>query len=870
MTPPRVPKTLVRWFAARGDRAAIIGDLDEEFARRAAAGPLRARWWYWTQALASIPAALGMRWRRAALFVDLGGDVRRALRVLRREPAFAGAAIVTLALGSGITTGVVSVVEAILLRPLPYANGDRIYAIQESDAVRSGASVSWWDFIDLSERLHAFSAIAGYSGGSRTLTGVGAAERLPAIQVTSRFFEVLGVTPALGRVFNPSDAVRGAAPVVVLSDGAWRRRLGADPAAVGRTIVLGGQAHTIVGVLPRTFVFPPRADPEVWLPLRPSAAEESRRYLHFVDVIASRRPDVSARTAADDVRAAATAWKGSSDAWHASTGLRAVALRDDMVAGVRPALLVLLGAALLVLFAAATNVSGLVLARASGRAHEAGVRVALGATTLRLVRQVVVEALCLGAAGSALGLLLGSWAVSRFAAVTPARFRAVLPYADNLSVSPRAVAVTVLLTGVAVVVASIVPALRSARHTNVLVTGVRATAGRAETRLRGVLVAAQLALAVVLLAGTALLGRSVVKLTKVSTGFEIAGLVAGRLNFPPGRYESPEAMIAAIDRILDKVRAVPGVRGAEAINQLPLTGIGHSGDFTIAGRASTPSSNPLIRDVTPGYFALMGIPLMEGRRIQPSDTRSAPRVVVVNRTLARHYFPEGDAIGHRIVFEFFNGRPQWTIVGVVGDERFGDLDRDMSPVVYFPYAQDPEGSFGLVVRAAAPETAGEALRAAIADVEPELPLYGLRTLERMAAESNAMFLRAIVTRLLAWFSLAALMLGGVGVYGVLSEAMTARTREIGVRMALGATRGGIARLVFAAGAMPALLGLAAGAALTAAAAPALRGLLFGVTLLDIPSLAGVAGLLGAVTLAACVMPAWRAVRLPVTTALRSE
>jgi predicted permease len=870
MTPPRVPRTLVRWLAAREDRAAIIGDLDEEFARRAAAGPAPARWWYWTQALASIPAAVGMRWRRAALLVDLGGDVRRAVRVLRREPGFAAAAIVTMALGAGITTGVVSVVEAILLRPLPYANGDRIYAIQETDTVRSGADVSWWDFNDLSARLRGFSAVAAYSGGSRTLTGAGPAERLPAIEITPRFFEVLGVTPALGRGFNAADAVRGAAPVVVLSDAAWRRRFGADPAALGRAIVLSGQAHTIVGVLPRTFVFPPRGDPEVWLPLRPSPAQESRRYLHFLNVIASRHPDVSVQAAAGDVRAAAIAWQGSGDAWHASTGLRAVAFRDDMVAGVRPALLVLFGAALLVLLAAATNVSGLVLARASGRAREIGVRAALGATTLRLARQLVVEALCLGAAGSALGLLLGSWAVSTFAAITPARFRAVLPYADNLSVSPRAAAVSILLTGVAVVVAGIVPALRSARHTNVLVTGVRATAGRAETRMRGVLVAAQLALAVVLVAGTALLGRSVVKLTKVSTGFEIAGLVSGRLNFPAGRYESRDAMVATVDRILESVRAAPGVRGAEVINQLPLTGTGNTGDFTIVGRASTPSSDPLIRDVTPGYFGLMGIPLVQGRRIQPSDTHAAPRVVVVNRTLAQFYFPDGDAIGHRIVFEFFDGRPRWTIVGVVGDERFGDLDRPMSPVVYFPYAQDPEGGFSLVVRAAAPEAAGDTLRAAIAAIDPELPLYGLRTLERTAAESNAMFLRAIVTRLLAWFSFAALLLGGVGVYGVLSESMTARTREIGVRMALGATRGGIARLVFTAGAMPAFIGLAAGAALTAAAAPALRSLLFGVTLLDIPSLLAVAGLLGTVTLVACAMPAWRAVRLPVTTALRSE
>jgi predicted permease len=869
VTSPRIPRTLVRWLAAREDRAVIIGDLDEEFAQRAQASPSGARGWYWRQALASIPSAMQLRWRRASPLADLGGDVRRALCLLRRQPGFAVAATVTMALGAGITTGVVSVVEAVLLRPLPYANGDRVYAVQEINDGRRGKSFSWSDYVDLSGRLHAFSPIAGYSGASRTLTGVGAPERLPAIEVTPTFFDVLGVTPAIGRAFTASDAVDGAAPVVILSDGAWTRRFESDPAAVGRVITLSGEQFTVVGVLPRTFVFPPRADPELWLPLRPSKPQEARPYLHFMDVLAARRPDVSAAVAGDDLRTAARAWNGSGNAWHATTALVAVSLRDDMVASVRPALLVLLGAALLVLLASSASVSGLVLARASGRTREVGVRSALGATTFRLVRQLMVEAMCLGVFGAGLGLLLGSWAVTTFSAITPARFRLVLPYADHVTVSPRAAALSLALTVAAVIVASIAPALRSARGSNPLAAGVRVTAGRAETRLRGALVAAQIALAVVLLAGAALVGRSVLKLTRVSPGFEINGLVAGRLSLP-ARYVGREATVTAVDRILERVRAEPGIIGAEAINQLPLTGSGNTGDFKIVGRAVTESSNPLIRDVTVGYFALMKTPLFEGRTFLPSDTRATPRVVAVNRTLSRRYFPDGDAIGHRIVFEFFDGRPEWTIVGVVGDEQFDDLDHPMAPVVYFPFAQDPESAFSLIVRSSTPGTAGASMRAAIAEIDSELPLYGLRTLDQTAAESNAMFLRAIVTRLLAWFSLAALVLGGVGVYGVLSEAMAARTREIGVRLALGATRGGIARLVLTAGAMPAIAGLAAGALLTAAAAPALRSLLFGVTPLDLPSLAAVAGLLGGVTLLACAMPAWRAMRLPVTTALRSE
>ena len=468
------------------------------------------------------------------------------------------------------------------------------------------------------------------------------------------------------------------------------------------------------------------------------------------------------------------------------------------------------------------------------------------------------------------GLLVGSWGVTTFSTITPARFRLILPYADHLTVSARAAVLSVALTVAAVIIASLAPALRAARRTNPLATGVRATAGRAETRLRRALVTAQIALAVVLLAGATLIGRSVLNLMRVSPGFEIDGLAAGRVSLP-ARYDGRrDAMAAVADRLLERVRTTPGIIGAAVINQMPLTGAGHSGDFRIVGRATTASLNPLIRDVSPGYFALLRLPVFEGRTFLPSDTRGSQRVVAVNRTLARHYFPEGDAIGQRIVYEFFDGRPEWTIVGVVGDEQFGELDRPMAPVVYFPFAQDPEPAFSIVVRASRPDAAGGSLRAAVAAVDPELPVYGVRTFEQAASESNAMFLRALVMRLLAWFSLAAVLLGAIGVYGVLSEAMTARTCEIGVRMALGATRVGIARLVFTAGAIPALIGLAAGAALTAAAAPALRSLLFGVTLLDIPSMAAVAGLLGAVTLVACAVPAWRAVRVPVTTALRSE
>jgi putative ABC transport system permease protein len=847
----------------------MIGDLDEEFRLRAAPPRRGAAAWYWRQAFASMPGALRLRWQRAAPLTDLRGDVRRALRMLARHPGFAAAAIATMALGSGITTGVVSIVEAVLVRPLPYPNGGRVMAIQEHDGTRQGRSMSWRDFAELSGALTSFAALAGYTGGSRTLTTASSAERVLAIGVTSRFFEVLGVRPVLGRDFNGADTIRGAAPVVILTNDAWRRRFGSDPAALGRTVMLSGVAHTIVGVLPPDFTFPPRGDPELWLPFTPSAEQVARPYWHFLDVIGSRRSGVAAAAANEELRTRAERWHASGDQWHATTGLGSIGLRDEMVAGVRPALLVLLGAALIVLLAAAVNVSGLVLARAATRAREVGVRAALGASRWRLIRSLLVEAFSIALFGASAGLMLAAWAVATVGATIPLRFRAALPYADQLGVSPLAAAVSVGVTILAVLLAGIAPAF-GMRTSNPIAPGSRSTGGRSEARLRTVLVAAQVALAVVLLSGAALIARSVLKLGRVSPGFAVDGLVVGRINFPGGRYDDRVAMVAGAERILEAIRALPGVHGAEVINQLPLTGRGNTGDFSIVGRAETPSTDPLIRDVTPGYFRVMGIPLLEGRGIEPGDKAGATRVVVINKTLAHLAFGDTPPIGQRIRFEFFSGRPEWTIVGIVGDEQFDGLDRPMSGVVYFPFAQDPEGSFGIVVRAASPSAIVPSLRSAVASVDRELPLFGVQTMTRIAADSNAVFLRRLVTRLLAWFAGAALLLAGIGVYGVLAEAIASRTKEIGLRLALGATRRNIAALTVATGLAPGAIGVVTGVALSILAAPAMRSLLFGVGAIDVPSLAAVCAIVALVALAACAIPTRRAIGVPVASALRQD
>ena len=348
MTPPRLPRWLLGAAAPATHRGVMLGDLDEEYRARATSGH-RMNAWYWRQALASVPAALTLRLRQAAPLADVSGDVRLALRLLRRQPGFALAAVVTMTLGAGITTGVSSIVDAVLLRPLPYANADRVYAVRESDGTRHGSTLSWADFVEVSTTLRSYAALSAYNGGSRTLLGAGAAERLPAITVTPRFFAVLGVTPALGRDFTAADALRGAAPVVILSDRTWRRRFAADPSIVGRSVILSGEPFTVVGVLPRTFIFPQRADPELFMPLRPSQAQEDRPYLHFLDVLGVLAPGVTPAQAAEELAARTREWNSHGPAWHATTQLHAVSLRDDIVGRVRPALLVLLGASLLVL-----------------------------------------------------------------------------------------------------------------------------------------------------------------------------------------------------------------------------------------------------------------------------------------------------------------------------------------------------------------------------------------------------------------------------------------------------------------------------------------------------------------------------------------
>jgi predicted permease len=877
--PPRVARWLLGAVLPARDRRVILDDLEADCERRLAAGGSRlgARAYYWAQALRSLPSAWRLRrsagrprrsWRPHA---ELAQDVRYAVRRLRREPAFALAVLMTLGGGVAVTAASASVAHAVLLRPLPYESPDRLVRVAEFDRRRDASSgnVSWPDFLDYQARSASLQALAGHTGGSRTLTGAGAADRVTMAEVTTNFFDVLGVRPAVGRLFGPGDAVPQSAPVVVLTDGAWRRRFGADPSIVGRQIRLSGQAATVIGVLPRAFVFPPRGRAEFWLPARPSLAQVERRYFHWLDAVGRLAPGVSVETAAAELSAIARDFALVDPEFHPSADARVVPFARAVTGDVRPTLILVTVASLLMLLVACANVGGLAAARAAARRREVDVRAALGAGRFRLARQFLAEGLVLGMPAIAAGVAAGQWLLVWFVGSMPEAQRLALPHLGNPSLDPR----VTLAIGAGALAASALAGM-------VPLTGLRSRSrvgwregiggGRMERRLQSVVVGGQIAVAVVLLTGGVLMVRTMTRLAERSPGFDPSNVFTARVTFAGQRYQHPEAMFAFHDDLLRRVRALPGVRAAATIDQAPLSGQGNSGTFRIRGDATEASHETKVRTASAGYFGAIGLAFEAGRPFARTGGAGGPLEVVVNRALADRVFG-GRAIGARISFPFFDGQPDWEIVGVVGDEQVDQIDSEMSSIVYFDYARSPENGFTLVIRTSDDPAAVQApLRALVASLDPDAPVFAERTLEDALSTSVAVYRRRIVLGLVGTFATASLALAMVGLFGSVARGVAARTREIGIRLTLGASRrsvmGGVLRRVAATAAG----GLAVGLAGAVLFARALSGLLFGVVPGDPSTYALVAALLLAAIAAACAMPVRRAIRIDPAAALRAD
>ena len=805
-----------------------------------------------------------------------------ALRRLLRTPGFSLVVLLTLALGIGANTAVFSAVAAVLLRPLPYREPERLLVVDHHYPSLKGllAGVSAPGFIDYRDRVRAFESAAVETRWGPNLTGAGDPERLGGSRVSGQFFAMLGVAPAIGRVLRPDEDAPGRERVVVLSDGFWRRRFGGDPGIVGRTLVLDGERHEVVGVMPPGFRDPFDRTAELWRPLAlaPEDFADSRRTNEFLAMTARLRTGVTSEEASASLRTVAEQLKTAyPDSYPPDWTLSATSLRDKGTGGIRPALLVLLAAVGCVLLIACANIASLLLARAAARSREVALRTALGAGRGHLLRQSLAESLVLAAGGGVLGVAVAALGVRGLGALSPDRFPAGEVRLDG-SVLAFATVVTVL-TGI---VFGMVPAFQ--RHAGglreSLQEGARGAAGdRRGQSVRRVLVVAEVALALVLLAGAGLLLKSFARVQGVDPGFQPAGVLTATLALPDVRYDTPDKRRAFVDEVLERVRAIPGVQAVGATSGMPFGRNGGTRSFRVEG-LELPPDQPQpwgdYRMVSPDYFAALRVPLRRGRVFSIADGPDAPRVAVVDEELARRYWPGADPIGKRISYgsmrDTISGEMvrRWIdIVGVVGHVKVEGLDADPRVQVYVPMRQTTSSSPELAVRTTGdPRRLLPAVRAAVQAVDPGQPLSQVATLDEMVEQSVGSRQLAVV--LLGLFAGLALLLASIGLYGLMSYAVAQRSREFGVRIALGAARRNVLVLVLRQGMQLALVGTGIGLAGALALTGLLRSQLYATEATDPATFAMVVVLLLGVALTATLVPALRAAGTEPMRALRQE
>jgi putative ABC transport system permease protein len=794
----------------------------------------------------------------------LAQDLRYGARLLRRSPGFTAAAVLTLALGIGANTAVFSVADAVFLRPLPFAEPERLAAVWLNGP---GHSISQASFVELREASRSLADVAAYSAWGFTLTGSGEPEMLKGARVSANLFRLLGARPALGRAFLPADGEPGRGQAALLGDGLWHRRFGADPKVLGRTITLNGESYTVIGVMPAGFHFPSRDFSDLWLPLAidPAAEEFKAGYLTLIGRMA---PGVTAAQATEEVRAIARRILEREPDGDTEESAPVVApLQAEMAGDLRPALLVLLAAVGSVLLIACVNVANLLLARASVRRQEIAVRLALGAGRRRLLRQLLTESVMLGVLGGAAGVLLALAGVGPLAEGVTAGS----PRLTEVAVDGRILLFALGTSLAAALTFGLVPALRSSApdlQDTLKEGGKSESANPARQRLRSSLVVAEIALALVLVAGAGLLIQSLWRLYSVDPGFRAEGVLSFRLS-PAFEGEDTAPRLAYYESVLERLAGLPEVEAAGAVHLTPLGGNNWNPSLRVEGRPVEALPSVDWRVATPGYFETLGIPHLAGRPFDSSDREGAPGVALVNQTFARQVFPGESPLGRR-VNTFFEGKDNWvTIVGVIGDVKHHGLATAPEPEMYRPYAQYPTTGMTVMLRVASdPLRLVPAVREAVWGIDADVPISEMVPLEEVVARSMAR--HRSVTVLLAVFAGIALLLGAVGIYGVMAYAVAHRRHELGIRLALGARPGQVLRLVLGQGMILAALGLAVGLPLSAAAARLLESLLFGVAPGDPFTLGGVALLLAVVALLASYHPARRALEVDPVQALRSE
>jgi predicted permease len=800
-------------------------------------------------------------------------NLRYTLRQVLRNPGFFAVAVAALALGIGANTAIFSAVEAVLLRPLPYAQPDRLVMVWE-DASYIGFALNTpapANYLDWKAQNKVFTDMAATRHTGAALTGDGVPEQLSGRKTTPNFFDVLGVQPVLGQPFTAEEDQTNA-KVAVISYGVWQRRYGGDASIIGRGIMLDGIKTRVVGVMPRNFFFHNR-DVDYWIPMAFTPEGWARRQSHFLTVVARLKPSVTLQLAQKDMeRVAAQLQRQYPE--NAQLGATVVAIQKDFEGDARSGLWVLQVASVFVLLIACSNLANLLLARSTARRREIAVRIALGATRGQIAGQLLTESLLLSIAGGALGLAIGQTCWNVFDGLVPAQVGE-----SGFQFNWRMVLFTAGISIAAGVLFGCAPALRAAAVPlkETLKEGGRTGESRAGLRLRDGLVVGQFALAFALLVGAGLMIQTIWNLRKQDLGFRADHLLTMGIVLPDTKYNSDEKNRGFRRAVVENVRGLPGVKAAGFASDAPFMTEGDTEGYTVEGEPRLPPgqyNDALYREVTPGYLETVGATVLDGRLLQDSDRAGGLRVVVVNEFLARRHWPGKSAVGKRIRFgdnEDETKNPWWTVAGVVRDIRERGLLFDMKPAIYVPITQmeKPDNSATLVVRTGSdPSSVFKSVEGAVWSVDPQQPVTRVRTMEQMIEENVADRTRPMV--LLGVFAGLALVLACLGVYGVLAYAVAQRTREIGVRMALGAKPVDVTRMILERGMKLSAMGLVVGAALAAALGALLQTLLFGVTPMAPGIYAGTAAALVLVAMLACVIPAQRAARVDPAVALRNE
>ncbi|MEO8483079.1 MAG: ABC transporter permease [Acidobacteriota bacterium] len=812
--------------------------------------------------------------RRLPLIDVLRRDVRFASRQLRRSPGFAAAAILVLALGMASTVTILAFVDAALLRPLPYQQPTRLVDVTESVKQIPRDNLSYQDYLDWKRMNTVFAAFDAYTGSGFMMNTPSGARPVTAVRVTAGFFRTLGITPAIGRDFRDEEGQPGAAETVVLSHVAWQKYFGGQASILGQTITLDSAPHQVIGILPPQFEFAPAGTAEMWTPITTPRGCEQRRSCHNLYGVARLKDGVSIEAARAELVGIAARLEQQYPDSNRGQGAVVAPLSEVAAGNVRPALLLLLGGVVLLQVIACLNVSSLLLVRTDSRQRELAVRRAIGASRSRLAAQFTVEALVLVISGTALGLVAAWFVVPALVHLIPADLINRMPYLQSMDVSGRLIAGVAGIVTLSTLVLAVTPLVRLSRSDAIfsLAEGSRGSSGRTWRRLGARLVVVELIIAVVLLVGAGLLGRSAYRLMHAELGFEPTGLASIRLAAFGPRFEGHAAAVGLSRTIAEQVGRIPGVTAVGHTSVRPVSFNGNTTWIRIVGQPFNGEHNEVnYRQVSASYFETLKVQQIRGRRFADADDAAHPRVVMINQALQRRYFPNEDPIGQRIGNTGLTPDSIVEVVGVVADLREGGLDDEIWPAVYYPFNQDSDTSMALIVRTAVPPASIlPALDSIIRGIDPNIGTMSPTTIEDYIDASPSAYMHRSTAWLVAAFAGAAWALGVIGLYGVLAYLVSQRTREIGVRLALGAERHTVAGMVVREAGKLAVAGVGVGMLLAVGIATLMRALLFSTAPWDAPTLAVVAVVLVCSALAASYVPARRAAAVNPIDALRAE